>query len=85
MADNKFINWLAGKDSNPGPSRRPILRIVISLIILSVGVGTASYLKNSAPRTQKTAADPADAGGPGRNRSAFRLSDYRNGHGNRNS
>ncbi len=53
MADNKFINWLAGKDSNPGPSRRPILRIVISLIILSVGVGTASYLKNSAPRTQK--------------------------------
>ena len=53
MADNKFINMLTGKHSNPGPSRRPILRIVISLIVLSVGVGTASYLKNSAPRSQK--------------------------------
>lgn len=53
MADNKFINMLTGKHSNPGPSRRPILRIVISLIVLSVGVGAASYLKNSAPRTQK--------------------------------
>ncbi|MBW2013011.1 MAG: efflux RND transporter periplasmic adaptor subunit [Deltaproteobacteria bacterium] len=53
MADNRFINILTGKHSNPGPSRRPILRIVISLIVLGVGVGAASYLKNSAPRTQK--------------------------------
>jgi len=53
MADNKLNNMLTGKQSNPGKSRRPIFRIVISLIILSVGVGTASYLKNSAPRTKK--------------------------------
>jgi len=32
---------------------RPIIRIVISLVILTMGVGTAAYLKNSAPRTQK--------------------------------
>jgi RND family efflux transporter MFP subunit len=53
MADNKLSNMLTGKHSNPGRSRRPILRIAISLLILSVGVGTASYLKNSAPRTKK--------------------------------
>jgi len=53
MSDNKLSNTLTGKQSNPGGRRRPILRIVISLIILSVGVGTASYLKNSAPRTKK--------------------------------
>ncbi|MGD9232121.1 MAG: hypothetical protein PVJ20_14985, partial [Desulfobacterales bacterium] len=53
MADNKLSNMLTGKYSNPGRNRRPILRIAISLLILSVGVGTASYLKNSAPRTKK--------------------------------
>jgi RND family efflux transporter MFP subunit len=30
-----------------------MVRIVVSLVILIIGVGTASYLKNSAPRTQK--------------------------------
>jgi RND family efflux transporter MFP subunit len=53
MTDNKLSNILTGKQPHPGPRRRPILRIVISVIILSVGMGTASYLKNSAPGTQK--------------------------------
>ena len=38
---------------NPAPKRRPIVRIVLCLLILAGGVGGASYLKKSAPRTQK--------------------------------
>jgi RND family efflux transporter MFP subunit len=53
MTNDKLSNMLTGKPSNYGGRRRPILRMVISFLILSVGIGTASYLKNSAPRTQK--------------------------------
>lgn len=53
MTDNTQDSGLPGKHPNPGPRPRPIIRIVLSLVILSVGVGTAAYLKNSAPRTQK--------------------------------
>ncbi len=38
---------------NPARSPRPIIRIVLSLVILGAGIGAASYLKNSAPRTKK--------------------------------
>ncbi len=53
MADNKQNNVLLGEQSTPSGKPRPIIRIVLSIVILSIGVGTASYLKNSAPRTQK--------------------------------
>jgi multidrug efflux pump subunit AcrA (membrane-fusion protein) len=53
MTDNTQDSGLLGKHPNPGPRPRPIIRIVLSLVILSMGVGTAAYLKNSAPRTQK--------------------------------
>jgi multidrug efflux pump subunit AcrA (membrane-fusion protein) len=53
MTDNKQDSDLIGKQPNPGRKPRPIIRIVLSLVILSMGVGTAVYLKNSAPRTQK--------------------------------
>jgi len=50
MTDNTQDSGLTGTH----PRRpRPIIRIVISLVILTMGVGTAAYLKNSAPRTQK--------------------------------
>ena len=44
---------LPEKQPNPARSPRPIIRIVLSLVILAVGIATASYLKNSAPRTKK--------------------------------
>jgi RND family efflux transporter MFP subunit len=53
MTDNTQDSDLIGKQPNPGRKPRPIIRIVLSLVILSIGVGTAAYLKNSAPRTQK--------------------------------
>jgi len=50
MTDSTQDSGLTGTH----PKRpRPIIRIVISLVILTMGVGTAAYLKNSAPRTQK--------------------------------
>jgi RND family efflux transporter MFP subunit len=30
-----------------------VVRVVLSIVILGVGIGVASYIKNSAPRTQK--------------------------------
>ncbi len=51
--DDKQNNQFLEKQTNPAPRRRPIVRIVLSLLILAGGVGVASYLKNSAPRTQK--------------------------------
>jgi RND family efflux transporter MFP subunit len=53
MTDNTQDSGLPGEHPNPGPRPRPIIRIVLSLIILTMGVGTAAYLKNSGPRTQK--------------------------------
>ena len=53
MGDNKQNNMLPEKQPNPARSPRPIIRIVLSLVILAVGIATASYLKNSAPRTKK--------------------------------
>jgi len=53
MTDNTQDSGLPGNHPNPGPRPRPIIRIVLSLVILSMGVGTAAYLKNSAPRTRK--------------------------------
>jgi len=53
MTDNKQESDLIAKQPNPNPRPRPIIRIVLSLVILSMGVGTAAFLKNSAPRTQK--------------------------------
>ncbi|HUV76680.1 MAG TPA: efflux RND transporter periplasmic adaptor subunit [Desulfobacterales bacterium] len=53
MGDNKQNNMLPEKQPNPARSPRPIIRIVLSLVILSAGIGAASYLKNSAPRTRK--------------------------------
>ena len=53
MVDDKKNNMLPEKQPNPAKSPRPIIRIVLSLVILAVGIATASYLKNSAPRTKK--------------------------------
>jgi RND family efflux transporter MFP subunit len=51
--DDKQNKPFPEKQPNPAPGRRPIVRIILSLLILAGGVGVASYLKNSAPRTQK--------------------------------
>ena len=53
MGDNKQNNMLPEKQPNPAGSPRLIIRIVLSLVILGAGIGAASYLKNSAPRTRK--------------------------------
>lgn len=53
MTDNKQNNMFFEKQPSPVKTPRPIVRIVLSLIILAVGAGTAFYLKNSAPRTRK--------------------------------
>ncbi len=53
IVDDKQNNQFPEKQPNPPPRRRPIVRIVLSLLILASGVGMAFYLKNSAPRTQK--------------------------------
>ena len=53
MGDNKQNNMLPETQPNPARSPRPIIRIVLSLVILGAGIGAASYLKNSAPRTKK--------------------------------
>ncbi len=53
MGDDKQNNMLPEKQPNPARSPRPIIRIVLSLVILGAGIGAASYLKNSAPRTKK--------------------------------
>ncbi|MDH4204623.1 MAG: efflux RND transporter periplasmic adaptor subunit [Desulfobacteraceae bacterium] len=53
MVDDKKNNMLPEKQPNLARSPRPIIRIVLSLVILGAGIGAASYLKNSAPRTQK--------------------------------
>jgi RND family efflux transporter MFP subunit len=53
MGDKKQNDVLPEKQPNSAKSPRPIIRIVLSLLILGVGIGAASYLKNSAPRTRK--------------------------------
>ncbi|MBW2405899.1 MAG: hypothetical protein JRF17_00900 [Deltaproteobacteria bacterium] len=53
MEDNQQNDISPEKQPNPTKSPRPVVRIVLSLLILGVGIGAASYLKNSAPRTQK--------------------------------
>jgi len=53
MADNNNSNMLPGKQPKLAGKPRPIIRIAVSLVILVIGVGTAFYLKNSAPRTKK--------------------------------
>ena len=53
MGDKKQADVLPEKQPNPAKSPRPIIRIVLSLVILGVGIGAASYIKNSAPRTRK--------------------------------
>ena len=53
MGDNNQNNMLPEKQPKPARSPRPIIRIVLSLVILVAGIGGASYLKNSAPRTKK--------------------------------
>ncbi|MGB5990835.1 MAG: efflux RND transporter periplasmic adaptor subunit [Desulfobacterales bacterium] len=53
MGDDKQNNMLPEIQPNPARSPRPIIRIVLSLVILGAGIGAASYLKNSAPRTKK--------------------------------
>ena len=53
MGNNQQDNMLSEKQPNPVKSPRPVIRIILSLIILGVGIGTAFYLKNSAPQTQK--------------------------------
>jgi RND family efflux transporter MFP subunit len=55
MTDNTQDSGLPGEHPNPGQRPRPIIRIVVSLVILSIGMGTAAYLKNSGPRTQRRA------------------------------
>jgi len=53
MGDNKQNNILQEKRPNPAKNPKPIVRIILSLVIIAAGLGAASYLKNSAPRTQK--------------------------------
>jgi RND family efflux transporter MFP subunit len=53
MGDKKQNDVLPEKQPNPAKNPRPIIRIVLSLVILGVGIGAASYIKNSAPRTKK--------------------------------
>ena len=53
MGDNQQNNRLSEKQPTPEKSPKPIVRIVLSLVILVAGLGAASYLKNSSPRTQK--------------------------------
>ena len=53
MGDNQQNNMLPETQPNPARSPRPIIRIVLSIVILGAGIGAASYLKNSAPRTKK--------------------------------
>ncbi len=53
MGDKKQNNLSTEKQPDSARRPRPIIRIVLSLVILGVGIGAASYLKNSAPRTQK--------------------------------
>ena len=53
MEDNQQNDMLSEKQPTSAKSPKPIVRIVLSLVILVVGIGAASYLKNSAPRTRK--------------------------------
>jgi len=53
IVDDKQSKKIPEKQLNPARKRRPIVRIILSLLILAGGVVGASYLKNSAPRTQK--------------------------------
>jgi len=53
IVDDQQNNMSSEKQPRPPGSPRPIVRIILSLIILGAGIGAASYLKSSAPRTQK--------------------------------
>ena len=49
MEDNQQNNMLSEKQPTPAKSPKPIVRIVLSLVILVVGIGAASYLKTVHP------------------------------------
>ena len=53
MANDQHPPILGDPQPKADKRQRLIIRIVLSLAILGAGIGTASYLKNSAPRTQK--------------------------------
>ena len=56
MKENKYINILRSVQSKLSglfEGREAIIRILIPLIILGTGIGAASYLKNSGPKTKK--------------------------------
>jgi len=53
MGDNQQNNRLSEKQPTSAKNPKPVIRIVLSLVILVVGLGVAFYLKNSAPRTRK--------------------------------
>ena len=55
IVDDNQSKQVPEKQVNPARRQRPIVRIVLSLLILAAGVGGALYLKNSAPRAQKRA------------------------------
>ncbi|MFC1811769.1 efflux RND transporter periplasmic adaptor subunit [Thermodesulfobacteriota bacterium] len=53
MADDQHTKDLIGKSTRPAGRQGKILRTLIPVIILCAGIGTASYMKNSAPKTRK--------------------------------
>jgi RND family efflux transporter MFP subunit len=53
MNENNHHNMLSEEPPKIVKQPRIFVRIFVSLIILGAGIGAASYLKNSAPKTQK--------------------------------
>ena len=53
MVENRTNNTLTEDKPAPSGKSRVVVRVVLSLVILSIGVGASFYLKNSAPRTPK--------------------------------
>jgi RND family efflux transporter MFP subunit len=53
MANDQHTKDLVDKATGPAGRQGQILRILIPVIILCAGIGTASYLKNSVPKTRK--------------------------------
>ena len=53
MADDQHTKGLPGKSTEPVRRQGIFMRILIPVIILCAGIGTASYMKNSAPKTRK--------------------------------
>jgi multidrug efflux pump subunit AcrA (membrane-fusion protein) len=53
MTENNHNQMISHEQPGNFKSPKIIVRIFISLVILGAGIGGASYLKNSAPKTQK--------------------------------